>query len=244
MNNLTPAGQNAVNDLSQRYNISQDAVLHMLQAVINGNGTMAQFSHPEVGGSGQWMQGGMTMVGDMFNNNLRAFVSNLCGELSNLIAQQQVFLPPPPGSKQNWYPTEFGAPSASGGQNNMRYAYFANSHRLVIEDQGNVSIYDTLNHQIGGVSQQQSGTQNLSFSSQYGYVNLFDLPLISVNGRPPQAPVAPVQQQPVANIQSNNNSLSSSDIYGAIEQLAHLHAKGILTDNEFQQKKAELLNRL
>ena len=36
--------------------------MSMLQAVMDGNGTMAQFDHPEFGGAGQWMQGGMTMV--------------------------------------------------------------------------------------------------------------------------------------------------------------------------------------
>ena len=33
---LTPAGQNIVNDLSNRYNLSQDAVIHMIVAVSNG----------------------------------------------------------------------------------------------------------------------------------------------------------------------------------------------------------------
>ena len=43
----------------------------MLESVVNGNGAMAQFSHPEFGGSGQWMRGGMIMVSDMFNNYLK-----------------------------------------------------------------------------------------------------------------------------------------------------------------------------
>jgi hypothetical protein len=32
--------------------------MSMLQSVMDGNGTMAQFNHPEFGGAGQWMQGG------------------------------------------------------------------------------------------------------------------------------------------------------------------------------------------
>ena len=66
----------------------------MLQAVVNGNGSMAQFSHPELGGSGQWMRGGMTMVGDMFNYGLKSKVDGLCSELSQLLGQQP-FVPPP-----------------------------------------------------------------------------------------------------------------------------------------------------
>jgi hypothetical protein len=261
MNNLTPAGQNAVSDISQRYGISQDAVLHMLYAVNNGGGTMAQFNHPELGGGGQWMQGGMIMVGDMFNHNLQAFVSNLCNELSNLLANQQVLQPPPPGSRQqqNWYPSELGIPNSSGSQNNKRYAYFANSRRLAIEENGNVRVYNTLDHQIGGVSQQQSGGQSLSFSSQYGTVNLADLPLISVNGQapqqaaphstspsqqPPPSPTASPTQQDTPAPAATATPMAQSEVFRAIEQLGNLHSQGILSDEEFQQKKAELLGRL
>ena len=53
MQQLTPEGQNLVNDLSKRYNLSSDAVIHMIGAVNNGGGTMAQFNSPELGGSGQ-----------------------------------------------------------------------------------------------------------------------------------------------------------------------------------------------
>lgn len=57
MQQLTPAGQRLVADLAQRHGVSQDAITHMLFAVLNGQGSMAQFSHPEFGGSGQWMRG-------------------------------------------------------------------------------------------------------------------------------------------------------------------------------------------
>src|SRR5271154_5758968 len=88
MRQLSPAGDQAVNDLARRHGFSYDAVATMLDAVVNGNGGMAQFSHPEFGGSGQWMRGGMTMIGDMFNNGLKGRVDALCAELSNLIANQ------------------------------------------------------------------------------------------------------------------------------------------------------------
>src|ERR1700733_9452577 len=88
MRQLSSAGEQAVNDLAQRHGFSPDAVAIMLDAVINGNGGMAQFNHPEFGGSGQWMRGGMTMIGDMFNNSLKGRVDALCFELSGLIASQ------------------------------------------------------------------------------------------------------------------------------------------------------------
>jgi len=88
MRQLSPAGQQIIDDIAKRYGYSTGAVLGMLQAVINGNGRMAQFNHPEFSGSGQWMSGGMTMVSDMFNNTLKASIDKLCAELAQLVATQ------------------------------------------------------------------------------------------------------------------------------------------------------------
>src|SRR5437868_5305420 len=88
MTHLSPDGQRIVNDLAQRHGFSPDAVTHMMFAVLNGNGGMAQFSHGEFGGSGQGMRGGMTMVGDMFNGYLKGRVDSLCSEIANILAVQ------------------------------------------------------------------------------------------------------------------------------------------------------------
>jgi hypothetical protein len=53
MRQLSPTGNQAINDLAQRHGFSSDAVLSMLQSVINGHGSMAQFNHPDFGGSCQ-----------------------------------------------------------------------------------------------------------------------------------------------------------------------------------------------
>ena len=118
MQTLTQEGQNLVNNLSNKYNLSSDAIIHMIAAVNNGGGTMAQFNSPELGGSGQWMQGGMTMVGDMFNNGLKNTVDNLCSEISNALLSVQVFPvieAGTPGSNQ-WWPSELGVPFSSGSK--------------------------------------------------------------------------------------------------------------------------------
>ena len=54
---LTDQGRQRIDALAQRYSVSADAAMALLQALVNGNGTMAQFNHPELGGSGQWMRG-------------------------------------------------------------------------------------------------------------------------------------------------------------------------------------------
>ena len=209
MQQLTLQGQQAVQDLAQRYSVSTDAVMTLLHALINGNGTMAQFNHPELGGSGQWMQGGMTMVGDMFNYSLQSKVDGLCTELAGLLARQpgvisttgsqfqaqggqqqssgsgqgtSLFIAEAGSGGSNWWPAELGMPAATGAQNAVRYAYFSQARRLVVDLNGQVTVYDTLDHQIGGVSQQQGGGSSVTFTSQYGTVSLADLPVISSAG--------------------------------------------------------------
>ena len=88
MRQLSPAGQQVINDIAQRNGFSIDATLSMLDSVINGNGSQAQFNHLEFSGSGQWMRGGMIMLSDMFNNYLKGRVDGLCNDLSNLVASQ------------------------------------------------------------------------------------------------------------------------------------------------------------
>jgi hypothetical protein len=261
MQQFTAAGEQAVRNLAQRYGVSTDAVKTLLLAVSRGNGTMAQFYHSELGGGGQWMQGGMTMVGDMFNHGLQATVSGLCAELSSLLASEQVFVPPPPVSTQGgfmasngWWPAEFGQPSSSGGQNDARYAYFPQARRLVIDRNGQVSIYDTLDHQIGGVQQQQGGPYgSLSFSSQFGTFTVDSLP--AVGGAPVNPPPAPPQQSfsaPAAAAPAQTfdaggrgaQSQSQQETLATLERLAQLHQQGVLSEDEFRSKKAELLSRL
>ncbi len=214
MQNLTPSGQNLVNDISNRYHLSPEAVVHMLVAVNNGGGTMAQFNCPELGGSGQWMRGGMTMVGDMFNHGLKMTVDNLCNELAAALANTQVFpvvKPGTPGSNQ-WWPAELGAPFSSGSQNNIRYAVFP--HRLAIQLNGQITVYDTLNHNIGGVSQQQGGDTSLTFSSQFGTISVSSLPIVSGPGIPsaPQTNFANPQVTGNAPVSGNSNSSNNPNM--------------------------------
>jgi len=263
MQNLTPEGQRVVAEVAQRYNLSQDAVIHMLVAVNNGGGTMAQFSSPELGGSGQWMRGGMTMTGDMFNHGLQATVDNLCNELSNALANNQMFPVIPagtPGSAE-WWPQSLGVPFSSGAQNNIRYAVFAG--RLAVESFGAVTVYDTLDHQIGGVSQQQGGDSSLTFSSQYGTISVNSLPVVSGTGSAPapqtnfaapqvNAPMnEPVVNEPVAPAMPMNTPPTlggmggnTDEAFALLEKLASLKDAGVITVDEFNAKKSELLNRI
>jgi hypothetical protein len=72
-----------------------------------------------------------------------------------------------------WWPEEWGTPSSSGSAGEVRYAYFPDRHRLVIERAGKRTTFDTAEHQIRGVL--QSGTEPLSFLSQHGRVDVDSL---------------------------------------------------------------------
>lgn len=260
MQKLTTEGQNIVNDLSNRYNLSQDAIIYMIGAVNNGGGSMAQFNCPELGGGGQWMRGGMTMVGDMFNYGLKNTVDNLCNDISNALATTIIFPLAPKGTRESnqWWPGELGNPFSSGAQNSTRYAIFQN--RLAVDINGQVTVYDTLDNNISGISQQQGGNDSLTFSSQYGTILVSTLPVVSgvnqTNNTPQNNFIEPVKNnfiepinEPITQPIINNSSISVSNesskaIIELIEQVASLHKAGILTDNEFNTKKSELLSRL
>lgn len=265
MNSIfTDASFQNITNIANRYGISVNAVTDLTQRLMSSNGSMAQFNIPELGGGGQWMQGGMTMVGDMFNNQLKSTVDGLCVEISNLIHQGAIQYKPLPkvqnqdGSMSpagHWW-GNLGFPNSTGSQNDTSYAIFSNIRRLAIQQNGKVTVFDTLDNNIGGVGQQQGGTYSVSFTSQYGNVNLNSLPIISGGDNLPkpqpiqqdniiqnqQAPILePLPSQPISN---TTTSAFEEDIFGKIEKLAGLKDKGILSVEEFNNKKADLLNRL
>jgi hypothetical protein len=240
----------------------------MLVSIIAGRGGMAQFSHPEFGGSGQWMGGGAIMISDMFNNALKARVDALCNELSGLvqrepgIAAASSFQSQSQGSHAdfggasssllaglttgatNWWPADIGAPSSVGAQNEIRYAYFPAARRLAVDLNGKVTVYDTQDHQIGGFSQQQPGSGSFSFSSQLGAVDVSRLPVVS-GAKGTETSPEPTRKPVAEQVAAKSKAASGhEDILAAIERLAGLHARGILTEAEFSAKKAELLGRL
>lgn len=257
MQKLTETGDHFVNDLSNRYNLSRDAVIHMMVAVNNGGCSMAQFNCPELGGSGQWMKGGMTMVGDMFNQGLKSTVDNLCLELAEGLSNRQIFPVIPAGTPNSsqWWPVECGIPISSGSQNNTRYAIFPG--KLAVQINGNVTVYDTLNHNIGGISQQQGGDESLTFSSQFGTIAVNQLPTIplidsqevaAINNTNFTLPTEPQisQSVPEQNQPNPDTTFQSStdDIIELIGKLAKLRDSGAITEEDFNTKKTELLARI
>lgn len=246
---LTDEGRQRVAEIAARHGFSAEAAEVLLAALVAGNGTQAQFSHPELGGMGQWSMGGMIMIGDMFNNMLKARVDGLANELAGLVGSIAQYVPAAPagqapaagGFGAGGWPADLGQPSSSGSQNGVQYAVFPGTRRLAIVTNGQMAIYDTGDHMIGGVSQQQGGSSSLVFTSQQGTVPVDSLPRLDA-GAPaatpaPAAAPASVEAPPAA-------GASQDEIVAKISQLHALFEKGVLSQAEFEAKKAELLSRI
>ena len=78
----------------------------------------------------------------------------------------------PPDS--SWWPQGLSNPSSSGSQNGVKYAYFADQCRLVLEQGGK---YETGEHRIAGVGQAQGshGGRSLRLTKKKGSVELASL---------------------------------------------------------------------
>jgi hypothetical protein len=174
--------QKTIEGLAGRYAVSGDAVRALWDALQKGNGAFAQFNHAELGGMGQWSSGGMIMIGDMFNTQLKDRVNALSTELAAFLRANpsEIGSRPSltPDHSDAWWGTGLGHVGASGSQNDMRYAYFPSTQRLAIQSGDDVTVYDTGEHQIHGVAQQQSNSNSLSFVSQLGSVRVETLPIL------------------------------------------------------------------
>jgi hypothetical protein len=174
--------------LAARHSVSADAVRTILRALRSGGGRMAQFSHPDFGGMSQWSSG-MTMVGDMFNSDMKSKLDAICAELASSIAKtvsepvaedkrDAAISYRSAGPGPQWWPGRLGTPSSVGAQNALRYAVFPETRRLAIQDGARIAVYDTGDHRIFGVAQAQSHDQTLTFTSQTGLVRVSELPQV------------------------------------------------------------------
>lgn len=256
--------------LASQHGFSIGALNELYRAMSVSGGAMAQFSHPELGGSGQWMRNGMVMVGDMFNHRLAARVGALCEALVPLVGAGREGTAqrrpggegqPPPAAQE-----QFGLPAASGSQNGMRYAWFPAHRRLVVERHGRRQVFDTADHAIHGVAQQQSGSGTITFTSQHGPVDLASLKELGAGAggspvlSPGEAPAAEADAGPhgptrarsgpqpsrLGDVEAAGSAAATTQaqILDLLSKLAELHTRGVLTDQEFTSKKAQLLDRL
>ena len=137
-----------VDRMAKKHAVSSAAVHVVLAALRGGGGRMAQFSHADFGGMSQWSPG-MSMVGDMFNTQLKAKLDALCSDIAaNLDSSEMAggtrvagdaVSYRSTGRSADWWPAGLGRPGAVGAQNDLRYAVFPETRRLVIDDKGAIT---------------------------------------------------------------------------------------------------------
>ena len=122
-----------VERLAKKNSVSPAAVQAVLAALRSAGGRMAQFSHADFGGKSQWSPG-MSMVGDMFNTQLKAKLDALCSDIAaHLDTSETADGVRPEGDAVSYrsqtrsddgWPAGLGRPAAVGAQNDLRYAVF------------------------------------------------------------------------------------------------------------------------
>ena len=135
---MTETDESVITRLAIRHSVTPDAVRTILRALRSGGG-MAQFSHPDFGGMSQWSSG-MTMIGDMFNSELKSKLDAICTELTSYLAKSGSSRQDADGGHpavsyrsnhtSEWWPGDLGTPGSVGAQNDLRYAVFPGTQRL------------------------------------------------------------------------------------------------------------------
>ncbi len=142
-----------IKSLAKKYGFSEETVEVLLNGLVQNGGSQVQFNIAELGGMGQW-QGGMVMIGDMFNNMLKNKVSNLCYELAELSRNL------PEAKSKVAKSKEEDKITFKGTQNEIGYQYFASKNRLEILNNGKVKAkYDTTGFELTGAQQQQNSSE-------------------------------------------------------------------------------------
>lgn len=72
----------AVAALARRHGFSVEAVWTLIEAFRAGRGRSAQWSHPELGGPGQWLAGGLIQIAAMNDEALKARVAAVLADLA------------------------------------------------------------------------------------------------------------------------------------------------------------------
>jgi hypothetical protein len=80
----------------------------------------------------------------------------------------------PMGAMEAWWPASLGEPSSAGAQNGLRYAFFQDARRLLIDRDGTITAYDCGPHRISGIYQPTDVSQ-IRFTGNHGNVDLGSL---------------------------------------------------------------------
>jgi hypothetical protein len=81
--------------------------------------------------------------------------------------------------KTSWWPPTLRRPSTSGAHGTLKFAFFADKRRLLVESGELLLLFDSGAHQICEVEEQLGQEPGLAFTSQNGRHPIGDLRLIN-----------------------------------------------------------------
>ena len=266
---LSPEGRVRLAQIADRSGFGIAAAETMLAAIVSGGGEMAQFDHPEFGGPGQWMRGGLLMLADPSDQELKARVERLCNALAEWVARGA--LSGRDAGFQRQSQTSAGITAVQDSREGAEAlrdepapgvrASSASDMRWWPEALGEADSTGAQNdvryawfpeskrlavERDGKVTVYDTGDHRIGgFSQQQG--GRGRLAFSSQHGVFDVHDLAVVGDQPSrpeSRPHAPAATTESFDPFVAIEKLAQLHARGILGDDEFQAKKRELLERI
>jgi hypothetical protein len=174
-------------EIAQRYQVPESVVRELYRQLQANGGTQCQFSCPELAGQIQWMPG-VVMVSRPTDKALKARVDGLCCELAAVLSGSDTAAPAAlsrdwqhESTGESWWPGAFGHPATSGEQNGVRYAYFPQQRRLLLQQGARIDAYETGSYHITGAAQQQEHASPLTFASDKGPVPINQLKCVPLN---------------------------------------------------------------
>jgi hypothetical protein len=192
---LFAMAEDVIPSIAERYHVSIDAAREVERALRATGGRQAQFSHPELGGTGQWMPG-MLMIHAAADRQLRTRVEGLLDEVAAVVRGSDTAAPaalardpdaPPALSRvdlpagESWWPAPYGHPAAQGCQSGIRYAWFPGRCCVLVQVGSRIDCYDTAEHQVRGVGQQQGSSSRLVLTTASGEIPLDYLQCIPID---------------------------------------------------------------
>lgn len=154
--------------LAATFEVSEDSISIIVEAILRGKGEQGRFNIPELGGQGIWRRGQGAVIGNGFDEALNQQATELCAAIQDALSSESNRttlefagltdtneMPPasitPNEDEANWWPKEFGEANALGEIETLRYAYFAAHDRLVVQTQQRTRFFDTRGFKVRSI---------------------------------------------------------------------------------------------
>lgn len=155
-NNLRAAYQR----LAGTYHVPLSVIESLAKLIQHSHGAGIRFDIPELGGEGIWKPHQLAHIGNGFNHELNNRATELCNEINRLLQHEERreettivndldettgFVPISivPIAKTWWSPRYGSNPTLMGNAGGLRFAYFKEHNRLVIQNNLRNRIFDT-----------------------------------------------------------------------------------------------------